>query len=63
MRSVRGAVRVEIGYQRWWHRFIPKKRKELRTQQLIINHIVSKPEFQRKVRERVIHEIVYGRAK
>ena len=35
-------MKVEFKYEKWWHRFSPKHRKELRRQQVIANFIVQK---------------------
>lgn len=56
-------MRVIIRYKKWWHRFIPKHRKQIKISQFIIDHITEKPEFQQKVKERVTHELLYGRTK
>ena len=44
-----------------WYRFIPRRRKELKAVQLIIDYMTSKPEFQRAVDERVREGLFYGR--
>jgi hypothetical protein len=56
-------MKVVVKHKKWWYRFMPKKRKELRISQLIISHITEKPEFQRKVYEQAAHEMIYGRTK
>lgn len=55
-------MRATMKYKKWWHRFIPKKRKELKVMQIILDHITEKPEFYDRVIQRVTEEMIYGRA-
>ncbi len=56
-------MKVVLKHKKWWYRFVPKKRREIRVSQLIVSHITEKPEFQRRVYEKVAQEMIHGRTK
>lgn len=49
-----------VQYKKWWHRFIPSKRRQLKIMQALIDHMASKPDFQEKVNKYVTDYLVYG---
>lgn len=53
-------MRAIIKYRKWWHKFVPAKRRQLKVMQAVMDHITSKPEFQKKVDERVRNQLLYG---
>lgn len=53
-------MHATIKYKKWWHKFIPSKRRELKIMQALLDHMTSKPEFQKKVNDRVRNQLLYG---
>lgn len=53
-------MKATISYKKWWWKFIPKKRKELRVMQLIVDHLTSKPEFEKEMKLRMKRHFIYG---
>lgn len=53
-------MRAIISYKKWWWKFIPKKRRELKIMQAIMDHITAKPEFERKFKEKIRDHLIYG---
>lgn len=51
-------MRVVISYNKWWWKLRPKKRRELKIMQAIMDYTTAKPEIeknQRKMRDHLIY--------
>lgn len=49
---------MKVKYKKWWWMLIPRKRRELKLMQAIVDHMA--PEIERKASEAVMHELIYG---
>lgn len=53
-------MRVIMHHKKWWHRFIPSKRKNLKMMQAIANFYLSKPEVEAEILRKTRNKIIYG---
>lgn len=49
-----------IRYTKWWWKFVPKKRQELKIMQALLDYYFSKEDFQHKYNEYVKDTLLYG---
>ena len=53
-------VRPVIRYKKWWWRFIPNKRRELKVMQALLEYYYSQGNFQHKCSEYIKDALLYG---